>query len=146
MISRIDPLPKAILKTLGVVALPTLCLAWGFRAAYPGPDFMYTLAQVGIAIVFAFVVEAVWMVERVDPHEADHRDWLGTACGFAIAGLLGVAFALAVGAHRDAGHANLLDAAGLWWSIVSLVLLGGLVVIQPLLVDLHRAKAEAKSR
>jgi len=146
MMSRIDALPKGIVKTLGVVALPTIALAWGFRAAYPDPDFMYTLAQVGIAIVFAFVVEAVWMVERVDSQEADHRDWLGITCGFAIAGLLGVAFALAVGAHRNAGHANLLDAAGLWWSIVSLVLLGGVVVIQPLLVDLYRARAEAKSR
>jgi hypothetical protein len=56
--------------------------------------------------------------------------------------LAGVGVALFVGGHRAAGHANLLDAAGLWWSVSSLVSLGAIVVVQPLLVDSFRAKSD----
>ncbi len=120
-------------------------MAIGLRSAYPKPDLMYAIAQVGIGVVIAFVLEAVWLTERVNRADDDHRDWLGKTCGFGIAGLAGVAVALMVGGHRAAGHANFLDSAGLWWSVVSLVLLGALVVIQPLLVDLHRAEDENES-
>lgn len=103
---------------------------------------MYAIAQVGIAVVFAYLVEAVWMVERVNRDDQDHRDWLGTTTGLAIAGLLGVVAALAVGGHRAAGHANFLDLIGLWWAAMSLVVLSAVVIIQPLLADVLRASAE----
>jgi hypothetical protein len=134
-----------MLLTLGAVSLMAICGAFGFRSAYPDSGFMYAIAQVGIAVVFAYIIETVWMIERVNRNDDDHRDWLGMTTGLAIAGLAGVAVALAVGGHRAAGHANFLDLLGLWWAVTSLVLLGVLVIIQPLLADVIRGKAEAES-
>jgi MFS family permease len=142
---RIDPLLKEILLTLGAVSLVAICGALGFRSAYPDSGLMYTIAQIGTAIVFAYIIVAVWMVERVNRSEEDNRDWLGMMTGLAIAGLVGVGSALAVGSHRAAGHANFLDLLGLWWAVMSLVSLAAVIVIQPLLADIFREKAEAKS-
>jgi predicted phage tail protein len=64
----------------------------------------------------------------------DYNERLGLLVGLAAAGLAGVVVALLISAHLMAGHSNLLDAAGLSWTVVSLGLLGGVVVIQPLLV------------
>ncbi len=142
---RIDPFWKGIGEILGVVALMVAVYTFAFRGlGYPAPDLMYTIAQVGVTILFGFIVEAVWLVSVVD-HDDDHENWLGTTCGFGIAGLVGVAFALAVGGHRAAGHGNLLDDLGLWWSVTSLSMLGGLVIVRPLLADRHRSKNEGKS-
>lgn len=139
---RVDPLPLGIVKALAAIALMAIPFAIGVPFDSPDPDLMYAIAQIGIAIVFAYIVEAVWMVERVNRADADHRDWLGTTCGFGVAGLTGVGIALFVGGHRDAGHANLLDALGLWWSVASLIVLGAIVVIHPILADIDRAKNE----
>ncbi len=145
--SRTDPSPKAILKPLALISLLAILLAVGLRSAYPAADLMYTVAQIGIAVVFAFIVEIVWIGERADRSDGnDHRDWLGVSCGLAFAGMLGVALSLAVGAHREAGHANFLDAIGLWWSVASLALLGVVVAIQPWITDLYREKAEMEKR
>lgn len=76
-----------MLITFGLVALAAaLCSAFG-GSAYPAPGFMYAIAQVGVAIVFAYIVEAVWMVERVNRGDGDHRSWLGMTCGLAVVGL-----------------------------------------------------------
>jgi len=139
---RLDPIGWAIFRALGAVTVAALLMTGGARLDDFDPGLMYAIAQVGIAIVFAFVVEAVWIVERVNRNDPDHPDFLGTMCGFAIAGLTGVAISLAVGAHRAAGHSNLLDAFGFWWSVASLMILGGLVVVQPLLTDQYRARGE----
>lgn len=137
---RLDPLSLGIGKALVAIAVPTALITAGVATVAPDPGLMYAIAQVGIAVVFAFIVEAVWMVERVNRDDDDHRDWLGTTCGFGFAGLAGVGVALFVGGHRAAGHANLLDSAGLWWSVTSLVMLGAIVVVNPLLADGFRAK------
>jgi uncharacterized membrane protein len=144
-VRRIDPLIPAVAKPVGAISLlavaPAIFWPWQDLAS----NLMYAIAQVGVAIVFAFVVEAVWLVERADRKAEDHRDFLGVTCGFGVAGLIGVALALAVGAHRDAGYSSFLDAYGLWWSVFSLVILGSLVVVQPLLADRHRAAEETGS-
>jgi MFS family permease len=145
LLSRIDPLPRAIIFALSIVALPGLGMALELRSSYPDSGLMYAIGQVGVAVVLAFVIEAAWMTERFDRRESNHRGWLGAMTGFALAGLLCVASALAVGAHCAAGHANFLDALGLWWSIVSLAMLGAVVVVQPLVADELRAQVEAES-
>lgn len=142
---RIDPLLTAIFARFAAISLVAVCMALGLRSAYPNSGLMYAIAQVGIAIVFAYLVEAVWMVERVNRSDADHRDWLSMTIGLALAGLVGVAAALAVGGHRAAGHANFLDRFGVWWAVFSLVSLGAVVIIHPLLADTFREKAEAGS-
>jgi hypothetical protein len=52
---RIDPFPRAIVLTLGAVSLIAICGAIGFRSAYPDSGLMYAIAQVGIAVVFAYM-------------------------------------------------------------------------------------------
>jgi len=141
-VRRVDPLPLGIVKVMVALAVSSFALGIGIPFDSPDADLMYSIAQVGIAIVFAYVVEAVWMVERVNRDDHDHRDWLGTTCGFGVAGLSGVGAALFVGGHRAAGHANFLDAVGLWWSVAALVLLGAIVIVQPLLADIDRARRE----
>lgn len=135
---RVDPLQLGIVKALAAMALMAIPFAIGVPFDSPDPGLMYAIAQIGIAIVFAYIVEAVWMVERVNRSDSDHRDWLGTTCGFGVAGLTGVGIALFVGGHRAAGHANFLDAVGLWYSVASLVVLGAIVVIHPILADILR--------
>jgi hypothetical protein len=50
----------------------------------------------------------------------------------AVAGLIGIAAALLSAEHRAAGHGNLLDDLGMWWSAFSLGFLGLMVALQPL--------------
>lgn len=126
-------------KIIGGLTLGTLLLAKYYPMESLNPGLMYAIAQVGIAIVFAFIVEAVWLIERADRDDDDHRDWLGVTCGMGVAGLIGVVTALAVGGHGAAGHTNFLDSWGFWWSALSLSMLGGAVVVRPLLADLDRA-------
>lgn len=135
---RFDPLLSGRAKVIGGLTLTTLVLAKFSPFESPNPGLMYAIAQVGIAVVFAFIVEAVWMIERANRDDDDHRDWLGVTCGLGVAGLLGVIAALAVGGYRAAGHVNFLDSWGFWWSALALSTLGGAVVVRPLLADLDR--------
>lgn len=100
----------------------------------PSPGLLENIALIGATLVLAYVVEAVWLVPRVEV-DGDREEWLGFLVGTGIAGLLGVVFALLASEHRAAGHDNWLDAFGLAWAAVSLLILGGLLVIQPLLAD-----------
>ena len=66
----------------------------------------------------------------------EFEEWLGFLVGAGIAGLLAIAAALLGVEHRVAGHANSLDDLGLSFVIVSLAILAGCIVLQPLLA--HR--------
>ena len=63
----------------------------------------------------------------------------GSSSGPASAGLLAIAVALLGAQHRLAGHSNSLDDLGLSFVVVSLVILGGTLVLQPLLARRFRA-------
>lgn len=142
---RMDPISRGIGEILGLVAFLAVIFAFAFRGlGHPSPDLMYAIAQVGITIVLGYLVEAVWLANSVD-RDDDHEKWLGGMVGFAIAGLLGVAAALIVGAHLAAGHDSFVDYLGLGWSVSSLILLGTLVVMHPWAVDRQRLKREGKS-
>jgi hypothetical protein len=106
---------------------------------YPSPETLRSIANVGVALLLAYVLEAVWMVNRAERKEW-HENWLGTICGTGFGGLLGIGIALATAAHLESGHKNLLDDLGLWWSVVSLSLLGVMVTLQPLMTDRVRRK------
>jgi len=100
----------------------------------PSPELMRSIATVGVGLSIAYVVEAVWLAQRVVAEDDDeHEEWLGFLTGVGLAGLLGIVFALLVAEHRAAGHDNVLDHLGVAWSAVSMVILGGVLMLQPIL-------------
>lgn len=131
---RLNPIERGITEAL-LVVIATSIPFWLLVSFIPPPsaDLMRGLASLGTGLLLAYVVEAVWVTRQMRP-VADYEFRLGAFVGFAVAGLVGTIVALLVAAHRAAEHANLLDSAGLSWAVVSLSVLGGLVVAQPLLV------------
>jgi hypothetical protein len=129
----LDPIPKGIVNALISVGLASLGLYFFFSAVpAASPELLRTLALIGTTLLLAYVVEAVWLVGRVE-RDDEFEEWLGFVTGAGIAGFLGVIFALLLAEHRIAGHSNFLDELGTAWSAVSLLILGGVLVLQPLL-------------
>ncbi|HSR94912.1 MAG TPA: hypothetical protein VLK56_08600 [Solirubrobacterales bacterium] len=136
MLSRLpvlEPIPKGIANALGAVALASIGLYF-FFAAVPlaSPELLRTIALIGASLLIAYVVEAVWLVSRVEVDD-EYEEWLGFVTGAGIAGLLGVVFALLLAEHRAVGHSNFIDRLGTAWAAVSLLILAGVLVMQPLL-------------
>ena len=118
---------------LGSVALVAACLSLAFASlGDPGKDLMYGLAGFGASVFLAYILEAVWLVDRIPGHRRS-ANWIGFVAGLGFAGLSAVFVSLAVAAHLEAGHSNALDTIGLAWSVAAVVLLGAIVAYQPLL-------------
>jgi hypothetical protein len=107
--------------------------------AYPSEGLLYAMASIGASFFLAYVLEAVWLAGKVE-RNIESENWLGFVTGLGFAGLSGIGVALAVAAHRAAGHGNLLDDLGFCWSASSLLLLGALVAVQPLLASERYSK------
>jgi hypothetical protein len=123
------------IEALATVALLVAVLsAVASGLGYASAELLRSLAEVGVALLLAYIVEAVWLVNGAR-REAWHENWLGFISGIGFSGLLGIAAALATAAHREAGHGNFIDDIGLWWAVCSLMLLGVLVTSQPFMVD-----------
>jgi hypothetical protein len=132
----LDPIPKGVANALGAVALASLGLYFFFSAVpAASPELLRTIALVGASLLIAYVVEAVWLVTRVEIDD-EYGEWLGFVTGAGIAGLFGIVFALLLAEHRSVGHSNFIDKFGTAWAAVSLLILGGVLVLQPLLA--HR--------
>lgn len=131
----LNSLWMGIAEALGVVAaLTAIATSVAQPLAYPSPELSRSVAEIGVALLLGYVVEAVWMVSRAERKDF-HENWLGFVSGIGVAGLAGIALALLVAAHREVGQGSLLDDLGLWWSVVSLGLLGVVVTLHPLVVD-----------
>jgi hypothetical protein len=130
-----EPMTKGVLLALFSVAIASVGAAF-FLSAIPSasPDLLQTLALIGAILLPAYVVEVVWLLPRMERGE-ELEEWLGFMVGAAIADLLAIAVALLGVQHRLAGHANSLDDLGLAFVILSLVVLAGTLVAQPLLVN-----------
>src|SRR3954467_7636876 len=137
-----EPITKGVLLALFSVAVASIGAAFFLGALAPAsPDLLQDLALIGAILLPGYVVEVIWLVPRMGRGE-ELEEWLGFVVGAAIADLLAIAIALLSAQHRLAGHANSLDDLGLAFVIVSLVVLAGALVAQPLLA--HRfADAEA---
>jgi hypothetical protein len=130
-----EPMTKGVLLALFSVAIASVGAAF-FLSAIPSasPDLLQTLALIGAILLPAYVVEVVWLLPRMERGE-ELEEWLGFMVGAAIADLLAIAVALLGVQHRLAGHANSLDDLGLAFVIVSLVVLAGTLIAQPLLAN-----------
>jgi hypothetical protein len=136
MLPRLEPIPKGVANALLSVALASLGVYFFFQAIpSASAELLRTIALIGASLVLAYVVEAVWLVGRVE-HDEEYEEWLGFVTGAGIAGFLGVVFALLLAEHRAVGHSNFIDKLGTAWAAVSLLILGAVLVIQPLLA--HR--------
>jgi len=135
----LDPIPKGVLQALGSVAVATVGIGLALNTVpAASPALLENLAQIGAVLLIAYTVEAVWLAQRAELDD-EYEEWLGFLVGTGLAALLAIAFALLLSEHRAAGHDNLLDDFGLAWSVVSLVILGGVLVLQPLLAMRFRA-------
>jgi hypothetical protein len=119
---------------VGLLALIGLYCAHVAGLGYPSAELCYAIAAAGVAILLGYVVESVWMANRAERDDW-HENWLGSICGLGLAGLLGVASALAAAARLEAGEGALFDSLSICWSISSLALLGVLVTMHPAIVD-----------
>jgi hypothetical protein len=132
----VEPITRGLLLALFSVAVASIGGAF-FLGAVPSasPDLLQSLALIGAVLIPAYVVEVVWLVPRMGGGE-ELEEWLGFIVGAGIANLLAIAVALLGAQHRLAGHANSIDDLGLAFVVVSLIVLAGTLVAQPLLA--HR--------
>jgi hypothetical protein len=132
----LEPLSKGIANALFSIAAASLGGYFFFNAVPPAsPELLRSLAMIGTTLLLGYIVEAVWLVKQGQKDE-EFEEWLGFTVGAAIAGFLGVIFALLLAEHRIAGHANFIDKAGVAWVALSLLILGGSLIAHPLLA--HR--------
>jgi hypothetical protein len=133
-----EPITKGVLLAFFSVVVATIGAAFFLGAVPPAsPDLLQSLATIGAIFVPAYVVEVVWMIPHMGRGE-EFEEWLGFVVGAGIAGLIAIAVALLEVEHRVAGHSNSLDDLGLGFVIVSLAILGGALVSQPLLAHRFR--------
>lgn len=134
----LQPVSKGFILAFFSVVSASVGVSFFLDAIPPAsPGLLQNLATIGAIFVPAYVVEIVWIVPQLGRGE-EFEEWLGFMVGAGIAGLMAVAVALLMVEHRIAGHSNSLDDLGLSFVVVSLTILAGTLVSQPLLAHRFR--------
>jgi hypothetical protein len=120
------------LKCLALVGGVAAVLGFVFVGQrYPTAE-ANTLSQLGAAFLIAYGVQISWVVRETNQRNGFYEEWLGFITGLAVCGLSGIAiaagladFGLGTSALREVGFA---------WSCSSIVLLGAIVALAPILI------------
>lgn len=135
---RLTPMRKGFSYAVGAIAsltgMLTFAVALGFDSSpYPSAELFRQLAQAGIGLLIAYSIAIVAAERFLGARSANdhHLEWLGFVTGIGVCGLIGIGLSLGIAEHREAGHENLVDQLGLWWTVASVGLLGLIVALQP---------------
>lgn len=131
----IGEIQRGLALAFGLIAFLSLILSWAIIGRIPdaSESLLEAIATVGTGLFLAYVIEMAWLVTRLKGAR-DIKKRLGVYIGLGLTGLAGIVVALLLSAHQAAGHSNYLDDIGLAWAGVSLMVLGLVVAIHPLLV------------
>jgi len=130
-----SPLTRGFVLAFAAVAIATLGVGLALSTVPPADGSLFQgISIVGGSLLVAYVIEAVWLLPRLEAG-SEGDEWLGFMVGVGLAGLVATAISLPLAQHRYFGHDNALDWLGLSWCAVSLLILGGTLVLQPLLAE-----------
>lgn len=132
-----EPIERGLKYAIGVtVALVVLMDLLLFLTGLepPSADLQQALAQIGATLLIAYVVETAWIVQvtKAQP-KGDKEERLGVTMGFGAVALVGITASLLLAGHAEAGYRNWLDEIGFGFVIGPLLMIGTIVVLQPML-------------
>lgn len=124
---------EALLVMAGLTAPCTILIVL-IGAGRPTTELLETLAQVGAALLIAYVLEVSWLVKvsRERPlQERENR--LGALLGVGVAAFVAIAVSLGLVARVGHGDWIWIDVLSLGFVLGALLMVGLTVVMQPLL-------------
>jgi hypothetical protein len=127
---RMSPLWRGGLKCLALILFMTAWLAWPFILDRPSTTEADSVAQIGAAFLIAYGVETTWVIRETNERSGSYQSWLGLITGFALCGLSGIV--IAAGLASGSGTSVLRELA-FAWSCASIIMLGALVAVTPIL-------------
>jgi hypothetical protein len=141
----LTPISRGIVLALSSVILATIGAAF-FAGAVPAasPQLLESLATIGAILIPAYAIEAAWLMPQLGRGE-EYEEWLGFVVGTGIAGIAAIAAGVLEAQHRAAGHSGTVDDVGLAFVVVSLAILAGTLVLQPVLAHRFGEAGEPKT-
>jgi hypothetical protein len=130
LLRRLSPLWRGGLQCLALVAFTAACFGVTFvidRPAITKPDMV---AQIGAAFLIAYGVETTWVIRETNDRSAYYQQWLGLITGLAVCGLIGIVIAAGLASSSGTSAAR---EVGYAWSCASILLLGVIVAVTPVL-------------
>jgi len=129
-----------------VVSLAALVATLIERDFAPSPELLRTMAGLGVSFFLAYVIEATWLVRKVNlDSDGKSAVLLEVITGIAVCGLGAVGALLALSEHSENQPYLWVDIYFFWWSLLALSFLGILVAVQPALAhELDRSTEQGK--
>ncbi len=87
------------------------------------------VAQIAATLLVAYAVETSWLLKVDRRRGEDSENWAGIAAGVGSAGLLGIAFAIALSGQD--GQRTMLESFLIGWTFVSTGMLGLIAALLP---------------
>jgi hypothetical protein len=135
LLRRLTQVQRGFLGAIALVLSMSLAfvLATNRYLSHREPRLLESLAQIGATLLVAYAVEVVWLLKTSRTRGDKQETFVGAAAGLGTCGVIGIAFALALSEHRGPSWAT-VEKLEFAWSAASLVLLGGLVGLLPVLM------------